>query len=357
MSDIKIMPIIMSGGAGSRLWPASRAAYPKQLLPLLGKHTMVQDTALRVSGAEYTAPVFICNTAHADTISSQMAEISCPPLAVITEPMGRNTAPAAIVAAEFTQRYGDNTLALLLPADHHVTKPEAFRQAVTNAIPAAMSGHLVTFGIAPDAPETGYGYIERGVAIDDDAYVVTAFREKPDAATAEEYLALGRYDWNAGIFLFSPSVFLTEIEKFEPEMRKAAAAALDVAHISGTRYDLDPDIFASCPAESIDYAVMEKTTKAAVVPCDIGWNDIGSFKALHSATKDESGNAVPEGTVLIKSQDCIVQSDGPMVSLVGVSNVGVIIKDGVVLVVSLDASQDVKAVVDQLKSDGRLGLL
>lgn len=357
MPNFKIMPIIMSGGAGSRLWPASRAAYPKQLLALITDKTMVQETAMRVSGAEYTPPVFICNGAHADAISQQMDEINCPALAVITEPMGRNTAPAAIVAAEFAKRHGENTLALLLPADHHVTKPEEFRKAVASAVPAALAGHLVTFGITPDAPETGYGYIERGAALDDKAFNVAAFREKPDVATAQSYLETGRYDWNAGIFLFSPSAFLAEVEAHEPKMRKLATAALEAAKKSGTRYDLDPDIFKTCPAESIDYAVMEKTDKAAVVPCDIGWNDIGSFKALHNATKDENGNAVTDETVLIKSEGCIVQTDGPMVSIVGVSNIGVIVKDGAVLVVNLDHSQDVKSVVNALKTNNRMGLL
>ena len=357
MPDFKIMPIIMSGGAGSRLWPASRAACPKQLLPLVSEKTMVQDTALRASGPSFTSPVFICNAAHSDLISQQMAAIDRSPLAIITEPVGRNTAPAAVVAAEFARRHGDNTLALLLPADHHVTKADSFRKAVASAVPAAQSGHLVTFGISPNAPETGYGYIERGAAIDESAFTVSAFKEKPDANTAEQYLASGRYDWNAGIFLFSPAAFLSEIEQFENEMARVAIAALDAANIDGNRYDLDADIFATCPAESIDYAVMEKTEKAAVVPCDIGWNDIGSFKALHNVTKDESSNAAARGTVLVNAADCIVQSDGPMVSVVGLSNVGVIIKDGAVLVVNLDASQEVKKVVDQLKKEGRQDLL
>ena len=357
MSNFKIMPIIMSGGAGSRLWPASRAAHPKQLLRLITDKTMVQETALRVTGALYTPPVFICNGAHAAAINEQMGEIDTPPLAIITEPMGRNTAPAAIVAAQFAKRHADDTLALLLPADHHVTKPEAFRAAVASAVPAALSGHLVTFGIAPDAPETGYGYIERGEAVDESAFAVSAFREKPDAATAAEYLQSGRYDWNAGIFLFSPKAFLAEINAFEPEMLAAATAALDAASVSAHQYDLDAAIFQTCPAESIDYAVMEKTDKAAVVPCEIGWNDIGSFKALHEATKNDNGNAVDEGTILVKSENCIVQSDGPVVSVVGLSNVGVIVKDGAVMVVNLDASQDVKKVVDNLKSSERRSLL
>ncbi len=361
MSDFIIMPVIMSGGAGSRLWPASRARGPKQLLPLVSERTMVQETALRVSGPDYTAPVFICNGAHAEDISSQMAEVDCSPLAVITEPMGRNTAPAAVVAARFgaaqAKSLGLNTLVLILPADHHVTNPEAFRQAVAAAVPAALAGRLVTFGIAASAPETGYGYIERGEKIDTRAFNVSAFAEKPDLETAKAYVSSGKFDWNAGIFLFAPQVFLGEMERFEPETLRIATAALDKARVTGIRRDLDAEIFASCPAESIDYAVMEKTDKAAVVPCDIGWNDIGSFSALHAVLKDEQGLSMPEGTIAINASDCIVQSDGPMVALVGVSGLGVIVKDGVVMVVALEHSQDVKKVVDTLKSQGRTELL
>ena len=357
MSKPSIIPVIMSGGAGSRLWPASRAAYPKQLLPLITDKTMAQETALRVTGENYTAPVFICNGAHATAISEQMDAVGAPPLAIITEPVGRNTAPAAIVAAEFAKTQGEDNLVLLLPADHHVTKPDAFRKAVASAVPAARKGYLVTFGISPDGPETGYGYIERGVKLDDDAFAVTAFREKPDVQTAERYIASGNYDWNAGIFLFSPNAFLAEIAKFEPEMGKVAAKSLATAHKHGVQYDLDKSVFETCPGESIDYAVMEKTDKAAVVPCDIGWNDIGSFKALHDVTKDRTGNAVSEGTVLVETQDCFVQSDGPVVSVVGLSNIGVIVKDGAVMVLNLDSAQQVKSVVDTFKKDGRKELL
>ena len=361
MRDFKIMPVIMSGGAGSRLWPASRAAAPKQLLKLVTDKTMVQDTALRVSGPLFTPPVFICNAAHSDAINTQMEDIGTPALAVITEPMGRNTAPAAVVAAQYAKDYsrknGVNTLVLLLPADHHVTKPHAFRDAVNAAAPAALSGHLVTFGITPDAPETGYGYIERGEAIDARSYAVTAFREKPDEETAKRYLASGDFAWNAGIFLFAPEAFLSEIESFEPDLMRAAIAALTAAKAEGTSLHLDRACFENCPSESIDYAVMEKTTKAAVVPCDIGWNDIGSFSALFGVTQDETGMSVPQGTIQVGSSGCLVQTDGPMVSLVGVKNVAVIVKDGAVLVVDLAHSQDVKKVVTELKSSGRPELL
>jgi mannose-1-phosphate guanylyltransferase/mannose-1-phosphate guanylyltransferase/mannose-6-phosphate isomerase len=361
MRDFKIMPVIMSGGAGSRLWPASRAAAPKQLLELVTENTMVQDTALRVSGEHFTAPVFICNAAHSAAINAQMEEIGTPALAIITEPIGRNTAPAAVVAAQYAKGYsrksGERTLVLLLPADHHVTEPEAFRDAVNAAASAALSGHLVTFGITPDAPETGYGYIERGAAIDTRSFAVSAFREKPDVETAKRYLESGNFAWNAGIFLFSPETFLSEIERFEPELMQAAIAAFDAAKAEGSSLHLDRACFETCPSESIDYAVMEKTTKAAIVPCDIGWNDIGSFSALFGVTQDETGMSVPDGTINIGSSGCLVHSDGPMVSLVGVKNLAVIVKDGAVLVVDMEHSQDVKKVVTELKSSGRTELL
>lgn len=357
MSDYKIMPVIMSGGAGSRLWPASRAAAPKQLLSLVTDKTMVQDTALRVAGGHFTAPVFICNAAHSAVIEAQMDDIGSLPLAIITEPMGRNTAPAAVVAAHYAKGRPEKTLVLLLPADHHVTKADAFRDAVEAAVPAALSGHLVTFGIAPDAPETGYGYIEQGAAIDARSFAVSAFREKPDQDTAKGYLAAGNFSWNAGIFLFSPEALLSEIETFDPVMKAAAIAALEHAEKSGLCLHLDRSHFENCPSESIDYAVMEKTDKAAIVPCDIGWNDIGSFSALHGVTQDDTGMCMSSGTIAVGSSDCLVQTDGPMVSLVGVKNLAVIVKDGAVLVVDLAHSQDVKKVVNQLKADGRTELL
>ena len=357
MSDYHIMPVIMSGGAGSRLWPASRAANPKQLLKLITDKTMVQETVLRVSGPAYTPPVFICNGAHAEAISEQMEEIGAAPLAIITEPMGRNTAPAAVVAAQYARAHDENTLVLLLPADHHVTKPKAFRDAIAAAVPAALSGHLVTFGIQPDAPETGYGYIERGAAIDSRSYAVSAFREKPDVETAKAYLASGGFAWNAGIFLFSPEAFINEITKFEPALVQSATAALHGASAKGACINLARESFAACKSESIDYAVMEKTTKAAVVPCDIGWNDIGSFSALHRVTKGADNMSLPGGTLAVDAKECLVLSDGPVVSLVGVENIGVIVKDGAVLVVNLNQSQDVKKIVAQLKAEDRSALL
>lgn len=354
MTDtVKIMPVIMSGGAGSRLWPLSRKAMPKQLLPLVTSQTMVQETAARFGGDMFLPPVFICNALHAGPIETQMAEMNCEIDTVIVEPLGRNTAPCAVVAACHARKHHGGALVLLVPADHHVRDPEAFRAAVEQAVPAAREGRLVTFGTAPDRPETGYGYIERGADIAPGVFDVSAFKEKPDSSTAAAYLASGDYVWNAGIFLFSPDAFLGEAARFAPEIAKQAEAAFDGAARDGVCLSLEEDAFAACPGDSIDYAVMEKTQKAAVVPCDIGWSDIGSFASLQEIRADKTGNAVSGDVITAGTTNSLVLTDGPMVSTVGLDNVAVIVHDGKILVASLDAAQDVKKVVDRLKQEGR----
>ena len=347
----------MSGGAGSRLWPASRQAMPKQLLPLVTEQTMVQETAKRFSGDLFHPSVFICNAAHADPIRAQMTDIELDIGAIIVEPMGRNTAPCAVVAALHAQASDPDALILLAPADHHVTKPVAFKRSVAAAIPAASSGRLVTFGIAPTGPETGYGYIHQGEAIGPGAFDVKAFKEKPDMVTAQRYLDMGGFHWNAGIFLFSPQTLLSEMTKFHPDIVTQAQAAYKAAGISAGQYDLNADAFAACPSESIDYAVMEPTDKAAVVPCDIGWNDIGSFTSLHGLKQGENGNAISGDVIVHNTVNSLIETDGPLVTTVGVDGLAVIVKDGVVLVAKLDAAQDVKKIVQALKADGRVDKL
>ncbi|MGB0907621.1 MAG: mannose-1-phosphate guanylyltransferase/mannose-6-phosphate isomerase [Maricaulaceae bacterium] len=354
MSKSLILPVIMSGGAGSRLWPLSRIAMPKQLLPLVTDKTMVQETALRLSGSDFADPVFICNQTHAAPITQQMHEMKRDIGAIITEPAGRNTAPVAVIAALHAQSLGEDHLVLLAPADHHVTNPEAFREAVTAAIPAAMSGKLVTFGITPNYPETGYGYIQQGNSIGNDVYDVKAFREKPDAATAQAYVDSGEYAWNAGIFLYKPSGLLAEIETFEPDILRYASEALRLARREGLLVHLDKETFSNCPSQSIDYAIMEKTSHAAIVPCDIGWNDIGSFSALHELCKDGNDMATVEGVISVNSQNCLVKTNGPRVSLVGVEGLAVIVQDDEVLVCSLEAAQKVKTVVETLKGANKI---
>lgn len=354
MRDVKIIPVIMSGGAGSRLWPASRQAMPKQLLPLVTQQTMVQETAERLSGDLFHPPVFICNAAHAEPIRRQMAEIDLPIGAIVVEPMGRNTAPCAVIAALHAKISDPSALILLAPADHHVTKPDAFRRSVAAAMTAAQNGHLVTFGIAPDGPETGYGYIEQGEPLSPGAFEVNAFKEKPDRETAQSYLDQGGYFWNAGIFLFSPETLLAEMEKFHPDIVEQASLAYNRSGLASPRqFVLDEEAFAACPSESIDYAVMEPTDKAAIVPANIGWNDIGSFTSLHALKKGEEGNAIKGDVIAYNTQNSLIETDGPLVTTVGMDGFAVIVKDGSVLVAKLDAAQDVKKIVEALKADGR----
>ena len=351
--EVKIIPVIMSGGAGSRLWPASRKAVPKQLLPLVTEQTMVQETAERFSGELFHPPIFICNAAHGPQIKEQMDAINVPVGAIIVEPIGRNTAPCAVVAALHAQISDPEALILLAPADHHVTKPCAFRRAVAAAMTAAENGRLVTFGIAPDAPETGYGYIQQGATITPGAFDVKAFKEKPDRETAQSYLDAGGYFWNAGIFLFSPQALLSEMMKFHPDIVEHAKDAYMKATLKSGQIDLDAESFAACPSESIDYAVMEPTDQAAVVPADIGWNDIGSFTSLHALKKGENGNAIQGDVIAYDTVNSLIETDGPLVTTVGMDGFAVIVKDGSILVAKLDAAQDVKKIVETLKAEGR----
>jgi len=353
MQTRKILPVIMSGGAGSRLWPLSRSAMPKQLLPLLSDQTMVQETVARVSGDIFLPPVFVCNAAHTAAITAQMANIGQDVGAIIVEPIGRNTAPCAVAAAVHAKTIDGNPLVLLLPADHHVAKQEAFRAAINQAMNAALSGHLVTFGIMPDGPETGYGYIERGAALDDYAYHVNGFREKPDIETAQTYLSHGGYSWNAGIFLFAAETLLSEMSSHAPEIRRQAETAYHEADNKDGVIHLSQNAFSSCPSQSIDYAVMEPTDKAAIVPADIGWSDIGSYAALHEMIKDKTGNAVSGDVLIHNVNGSLIDTDGPLVSVVGLDNVAVIIRDDQILVTALGACQNVKEIVNQLKTTGR----
>ena len=348
----------MSGGAGSRLWPLSRRAMPKQLLPLVTDKTMVQETVARFDDPLFGDPVFICNQMHVEPIQQQMSDIGCAVGAIIVEPVGRNTAPCAVVAACHGLDAGgavqSDDLIMLVPADHHVKNPAAFLDAIKKAAATARQGYLVTFGITPDRAETGYGYIAQGEALADGVYKAASFREKPDAQTAQSYLDDGGYAWNAGIFLFSPDSFLKEVHTYADEIHNMAQKAYAQSSQGGAVIHLNEEIFSQCPSESIDYAVMEHTQKAAIVPCDIGWNDIGSYASLLAARvetdADEKGNAVRGSVIIEDSQNCLVDTDSLSVSLVGVKDLSVIVRDGEVLIVSLDKAQSVKKIVETLKA-------
>ncbi len=353
----QIVPVILSGGAGTRLWPLSRADHPKQFLDLLGGGTMLQATARRVADpARFGAPIVIANVEHRFLVAEQLQEAGIRPRAIVLEPQGRNSAPAAAIAALRALADDEAALILLLAADHDMSRPAAFVEAVDRARPAALAGSIVTFGIRPDRPETGYGYVLAGREQPHapGVHAVERFVEKPDAATASAYLADGRYLWNSGNFLASAAVLSAEIAKLAPDIDAAAQAALADAGRDLDFERLDPAAFGRAPAISIDYAVMEKTDRAAVVPCDPGWSDVGSFASLWAlARRDAAGNALSGDAVAVDTRNCLVRSTGPLVATLGVSGLTVVATPDAVLVADAGRAQDVKTVVDRLRAEGR----
>jgi mannose-1-phosphate guanylyltransferase/mannose-6-phosphate isomerase len=355
-SPDRLHPVVLSGGSGTRLWPMSRASLPKQLLALHGKRTMIQDTVLRASVPGAVAPILLCSDGHRFLVAEQMQQIGVTPNAIVLEPVGRNTAPAAAIAALMVAEGDPQGIILLLPSDHVVTNETAFRAAIARAAAAAKLGYVVTFGIAPVGPETGYGYIERGspLANVEGASSVRRFAEKPDRATAERYLATGDYVWNSGMFVFRADILLAEMERLEPAIVKAARASLAAATRDLDFVRLDAVSFEKAKNVSLDYAVMEKTDKAAVVPCDIGWSDVGSWSSLWALEKrDADGNALKGDVVIHDSHDSFVRSEKGLTALVGVRDLVVVVTEDAVLVAQKDRAQDVKEVVDQLKGSGR----
>ncbi|MDD5633434.1 MAG: mannose-1-phosphate guanylyltransferase/mannose-6-phosphate isomerase [Methylococcales bacterium] len=348
-----MIPVILSGGSGTRLWPLSRGHYPKQFLPLVSDHTMVQETVLRLDGLKgLKAPLAVCNEDHRFMMAEQLWEIGAKPGAIILEPMGRNTAPAVAMAA-LTATSEDDVL-LILPADHVISDLEVFHKAVIQAKALAEQGFLVTFGIVPTEPETGYGYIKRDTFQHGSAYSVAAFVEKPDAETAKHYLKSGDFYWNSGMFAFKAGSFLAELEKFNPDMLAICRQALKAAKIDMDFVRLDKEIFSTCPADSIDYAVMEKTDKAVVIPLDAGWNDVGSWSALWDVTdKDPFGNAISGDVLTVDTRNSFIHAHSKLVAVIGVTDLVIVETDDAVMISSKDRVQEVKQIVDQLKVLGR----
>jgi mannose-1-phosphate guanylyltransferase/mannose-6-phosphate isomerase len=351
-----IHPVILSGGTGSRLWPLSRSLFPKQLLALAGERSLIQDTVLRTEGPGFAAPLIICNSEHRFLIAEQMREAEIAPQAIVLEPQGRNTAPAAAIAALMLAASDPQGLMLLMPADHIIRNQASFLDAVERAAHAARQDYLVTFGITPDMPETGYGYIRRGSPLKDltDCFGVARFVEKPDAATAASYLASGDYDWNSGMFLFKAQIFLDEMERLEPELLAHCREAVAKGRRDLDFFRLEPESFAKAKAISIDYAVMERTKKATVVPVEMGWSDIGSWEALWTAaSRDGLGNATKGDVLHHDTRNSYLRSEGPLVAAVGVEDMVVVATPDAVLVSHKSASQDVKRIVEQLERSGR----
>lgn len=353
MSDPLLWPVILSGGVGSRLWPLSRAASPKQLLPLVAPETMIQATALRAADTRrFHAPIVVAGDAHEAAILAQLGAVDRTPAALLLEPEGRNTAPAIALAAHWLAARGEGDgLMLVMPSDHVIVDTAAFMRAVEAARAPAAEGWLVTFGIHARTPETGYGYIHLGEALGNGVRRVEAFVEKPALETAQAYVRGGHHAWNGGIFLMRADRFLEELEQHAPAISQATRAALAEASTDGPTVRPEPTHFAASPSDSIDYAVMEKAARVAVVPIDMGWSDVGSWDALYEiAETDEHGNAARGEAIMIDSHDCLIRSEGPLVAAVGLKNVTIVATPDAVLVVQRGHAQDVKKVVDRLKA-------
>jgi mannose-1-phosphate guanylyltransferase / mannose-6-phosphate isomerase len=355
MQTGKIHPVVLCGGSGTRLWPLSRQNYPKQLLALTGERSLLQDTILRATGPGFAAPLVICSKDHLFLVQDQLHGAGVAGYQIVLEPVGRNTAAAATAAALLISTTDPDAIILLMPSDHVIADQPAFAQAVEAASRAASQGYLATFGITPDAPETGYGYILRGAPnAAAGCFDVTRFVEKPTRATAESYLRSGEYFWNSGIFCFAAKSFLGEMAQHEPQILEACEKAVSGINLGGGAVALDEAAFRACPSQSIDFGVMERTTKAVVVPVEMGWNDIGSWQSLWQiGPHDGSGNRVQGDVVVHGVRDSYLSTSGPLLAAVNLEDVVVVATADTVLVTRRDGSQDVKVLVEKLRAAGR----
>ena len=356
MTEQRIVPVILSGGSGTRLWPVSRASFPKQLWPLVSDHSLLQETARRGHGASFAPPIVVCNNEHRFLIAEQLRDAGIEGARIVLEPVGRNSAPAIAAAALLVSEDDPDAVLWMMPADAAISDVATLHALLDRAVVAARAGRIVTFGMKPTSAETGYGYIEMGEPLTDAPGVLTLARfvEKPDADTAAALVASGRHLWNSGMFVMTARTLTGELAAFAPEVLAAVSEA-----VAGRRVDLDfirlePDAFARCPGISLDYAVAERTTRAAVIPADIGWSDVGSWGALWEITaKDPRGNVAIGDALLENADDCYVRSDGVLTAVVGLRDAVVVVTGDAVLAMHRDYAQDVKKVVDRLAVAGR----
>lgn len=348
-----MIPVILSGGSGTRLWPLSRSQYPKQFLPLASKHTLLQETVLRLQAIDLLkAPIAVCNEDHRFMMAEQLREINIHPSTIILEPIGKNTAPAVALAALVADSKDD--ILLVLPADHIITDISSFQTAVKQAEIMAQQDYLVAFGIVPTAPEIGYGYIKSGTKNTDKAFNIVNFVEKPNLATAKQYIDSGEYFWNSGMFAFKVGSYLEALKKYRPDILKACRESFKSAKVDADFIRLEKNIFSLCPADSIDYAIMEKTDQAVVIPLDAQWNDVGSWSALWDVTKkDEFGNAVSGDVLTVDTKNTFLHSSSRLVATVGVHDLVIVETADAVMVAAKDQVQNVNAIVQQLKSQNR----
>ena len=346
-----ITPVIMAGGSGTRLWPLSRSNYPKQFLKLSGQHTMLQNTLNRLNGLNHSPTMLICNEEHRFIAAEQLRQLGAEHSGIFLEPVGRNTAPAIALAAFKAIEMGEDPLLLVLAADHVIEDIASFQHSVNQAAELALQDKLVTFGIIGNKPETGYGYIKRGERYQT-GFVVNSFVEKPDVATAERYITSGDYYWNSGMFLFKASRYLNELKTFRPDIYEACEKAIKIQSNDLDFIRVDKTEFEACPDESIDYAVMEHTKDAVVVPMDAGWSDVGGFAALWEVSaRDENGNAFKGDVKAVDTKNTLVFGEDKLVATVGVENLVIVNTKDAVLVAHKDQSQHVKSIVQQLKAE------
>ncbi|SLM32970.1 mannose-1-phosphate guanyltransferase [Desulfamplus magnetovallimortis] len=353
-----IIPLVLAGGSGTRLWPLSRELFPKQLLNITDDHSMLENTLLRLNGLDsVSAPIIVCNETHRFMVAEQLRRIDVTPLSIMLEPVGRNTAPAIAVAALKALDLEEDPTLLVLPADHVIYNVPRFHDLVQKSVALASLGYLITFGIVPDSPETGYGYIKKGDLLKNGSYgacVIDRFVEKPDYDTARGYLESGEYLWNSGMFMFRASGIINELEQYEPEMLKACRSAIENGCSDLDFFRLDSGGFSKARSESIDYAVMEKTDKGAIMPFDAGWNDLGSWDALWQTGQKDEGNNVILGDVLLSDvKNSCIYSQHRLIAAVGIEDHVIVETKDALLVASRDRVQDVKKIVEQLRKRGR----